>query len=115
MNIFNFSVFLFFTINVFSQLNIKSENADKSIFKIIGFDFGDQSISQGSGFFINSNGYGITNYHVLENIDSAYIVTNDGKQYSIKKIIDWRVNRFYFFFINYIVKFILAGSNIIKI
>jgi hypothetical protein len=91
MNILNFSVFLFFTINVFSQLNLKSENADKSIFKIIGFDFGDQSISQGSGFFINSNGYGITNYHVLENIDSAYIVTNDGKQYSIKKIIDYSV------------------------
>jgi tetratricopeptide (TPR) repeat protein len=81
--------FLMFSINCFAQQSNFYKLADKSIFKIIAFDYSDQSISQGSGFFINSSGIGITNLHVLENVDSAYIVTNDGAKYGIVKILDF--------------------------
>lgn len=40
------------------------------------------TLSQGSGFFINSNGHVVTNYHVLKDADSAIIKTVDNKIYS---------------------------------
>ena len=53
---------------------------DPSIFKIIAYDFSDNSIIQGSGIFISTDGASITNYHVLENADSAFIITFDNKK-----------------------------------
>ena len=74
---------------VFLGQTNKYNLADKSVFKIIAYDFSNQSISQGSGFFISANGIGITNLHVLDNVDSAYIITNSGKEYKITTIIDY--------------------------
>jgi tetratricopeptide (TPR) repeat protein len=45
------------------------------------------SLCQGSGFFINSHGYVVTNYHVLKDADSALIKTIDNKYYSVTGII----------------------------
>ena len=86
-------VFLLISLSCFGQQSNYYKIADKSIFKIIAYDYSDQSISQGSGFFITSSGIGITNLHVLDNVDSAYIVTNDGKKYGISKIIDFLSNQ----------------------
>jgi len=44
--------------------------------------------SQGSGFFINPDGIGITNYHVLKGYKKALIQTSDGKTYQIAKILE---------------------------
>ena len=52
----------------------------------------DNSISQGSGFFISTDGVGITNYHVLDGANNAYILTSDGKKYNISNIIDYDAN-----------------------
>ncbi|MGB6538150.1 MAG: Do family serine endopeptidase [Xanthobacteraceae bacterium] len=41
---------------------------------------------QGSGFFISSDGYAVTNNHVVENAESVKVTTDDGKKYSAKVI-----------------------------
>jgi len=38
----------------------------------------------GSGFFISTDGYLITNYHVVANMDKITVKTNDGKTHSAK-------------------------------
>ncbi|GAI74434.1 unnamed protein product, partial [marine sediment metagenome] len=45
------------------------------------------TLSQGSGFFINPEGYIVTNYHVLKGADSAIIKTVDNKVYVVKGVI----------------------------
>ena len=60
-----------------------------SVFKIITNDYSDNTLSQGSGFFITSNGVGISNYHVFENSDIAYIIDYKNNKYKIDKIIDY--------------------------
>ena len=52
----------------------------------------DNGISQGSGFFISTDGVGITNYHVLDGANSAYILTGDGKKFDISNIVDYDTN-----------------------
>jgi len=41
---------------------------------------------QGSGFFISSDGYAVTNNHVVQNADNVQVTTDDGKTYSAKVI-----------------------------
>lgn len=40
----------------------------------------------GSGFFISSDGYAVTNNHVVDHADSVQITTDDGKTYTAKVI-----------------------------
>lgn len=49
----------------------------------------DDGISQGSGFFISTEGIGVTNYHVLDGANTARIVTRGGKEYAIARILDY--------------------------
>ena len=69
-----------------SSLVKKVEN---SVFIIYTFNKDNQPISQGSGFFINSTGIGVTNYHVLSGCSSAIIKTKSGKKIKIKSILDF--------------------------
>ncbi len=41
----------------------------------------------GSGFFINEEGVGLTNYHVLGSAKAAFLRTIDGSEYEIKQVI----------------------------
>jgi len=53
-----------------------------------GFDsYEYNTLSQGSGFFINSRGDIITNYHVCNGADSAIIKTFDEKIFTVKGVI----------------------------
>jgi S1-C subfamily serine protease len=41
---------------------------------------------EGSGFIVDSSGYVVTNYHVIEGITSAGIFTYDSRSYSVRRI-----------------------------
>jgi len=41
---------------------------------------------QGSGFFISSDGYAVTNNHVVQNAENVQVTTDDGKTYKAKVI-----------------------------
>jgi serine protease Do len=41
---------------------------------------------QGSGFFITSDGYAVTNNHVVENADNVQVTADDGKTFTAKVI-----------------------------
>jgi serine protease Do len=41
---------------------------------------------QGSGFFISSDGYAVTNNHVVDKADAVEVTTDDGKTYTAKVI-----------------------------
>lgn len=56
--------------------NIKSNNAPKS--SATPAKFG------GSGFAISSNGYILTNYHVIKGADSLYVQNNKGVSFKVK-------------------------------
>jgi tetratricopeptide (TPR) repeat protein len=67
-----------------SQLVIQSKPA---IFSITCYDKSDIPFSYGTGFFIDSEGTGLTNYHVLEGASYAIVKTLDGNHYRIDQII----------------------------
>ena len=45
-----------------------------------------EMMGQGSGFFISSDGYAVTNNHVVEGADKVEVTTDDGKTYTAKVI-----------------------------
>lgn len=61
--------------------------AEPSVFVVRTYDRNGKGIGQGTGFFIESNGIGVSNYHVFEGGKSWKISTFDGRQYQVEKII----------------------------
>src|SRR4029077_18144216 len=45
-----------------------------------------QMLGQGSGFFISSDGYAVTNNHVVDGADKFEVTTDAGKTYTAKVI-----------------------------
>ena len=56
-------------------------------FIIYTYDEYGMPSGSGSGFFIESNGIGLTNFHVLNGAAKALIMTPDSEKYEIEKII----------------------------
>jgi hypothetical protein len=54
------------------------EKYNKSVFKIFVVDKKNELYGTGTGFLIGNKGYAVTNYHVLENANSAYIELING-------------------------------------
>ncbi len=50
------------------------------------FGMGPNVDGQGTGFFINADGYAITNFHVIENATSIEVVTDDNKTYPARVV-----------------------------
>jgi serine protease Do len=59
---------------------------EKGVFQVYALNQ-DGSGSTGSGFFINSSGVGVTNYHVLDGHEYYEIKTSDGNYYEIVDIL----------------------------
>lgn len=64
-----------------------------AVFYIEIYDAYNRAAGSGSGFFINSNGMAITNYHVIQGASSATITTTDDKQYTVEGIYDYDAAR----------------------
>ncbi|MBK6485027.1 MAG: trypsin-like peptidase domain-containing protein [Chitinophagaceae bacterium] len=86
------TLFLLTAVSVISlgQVSFKDLIAtnEKAVFSVFTYDdFGVPSGS-GTGFFISSNGTGITNFHVLKGASTAIIKLNDKTTYKITQILE---------------------------
>jgi hypothetical protein len=68
----------------FSDLVKESQQA---VVTVIGYDENNKAIKFGTGFFIDTEGHLITNYHVLTDISSANVKAYNSKVYPIKGIV----------------------------
>ena len=55
--------------------------------KIYVFDQAGNAVAQGSGFFFQSYGHLITNYHVLGKAAMARVRTPDGREFNVKSVV----------------------------
>ena len=62
-------------------------DTESATFIIYTYDEYGAPLGSGSGFFIDSDGTGITNYHVLDGAVKAMLKTSDGKEYEIDKVL----------------------------
>ena len=92
-----FSILLYLVSCQTSLKDIISE-AEEATFIIYTYDEFGSPAGSGSGFFINTDGTGITNYHVLDGSVKAVIKTANEKEYEIDSIIasdkDWDIIKF---------------------
>jgi tetratricopeptide (TPR) repeat protein len=58
-----------------------------AVVTVVAYDVNRKISNLGSGFFINNNGYLITNYHVLKGSYAADVKTYDGKAYPIELVV----------------------------
>ena len=74
------------------------ENAENATFVIYTFDEHGSPAGSGSGFFIDKDGIGITNYHVLDKSMKAVIKLKNGQEYEIDKVLasdkKWDIAKF---------------------
>lgn len=74
------------------------EKAEMATFIIYTFDEYGSPAGSGSGFFIDDQGTGLTNYHVLNGSQKAIIRLKDGKEYEIDQVLasdkKWDVAKF---------------------
>lgn len=68
------------------------QRIENSVFTVFATDQNGNVFSQGSGFFINSNGVSITNFHVLEGAQGGFVEKKNGERLEITRIIDYDVN-----------------------
>jgi serine protease Do len=88
----------------------KLENAENAVFSVICYNNYGNQVAFGSGFFINSDGVGISNYHVFENGYSWTILTKDEQELSVEKIL--AKNEDFDFIIFQVEKTLKANSSL---
>ena len=81
--------FICMIIFVSCKPNLKEivNETEKATFIIYAYDEYGSPQGTGSGFFINSEGTGITNYHVLDGAVKAILKTSDEKEYEINQVL----------------------------
>lgn len=65
------------------------ENTKNSVFYLEVYDKNGEAVSGGSGVFLTKSGVAVTNYHVIEGGQSAYIRTYDGTVYPVRGVYDY--------------------------
>lgn len=64
-------------------------NASKGVTMIITYNDKGETIGQGSGFFIDSNGTLVTNLHVLQDAESGIVKLNTGAFFEISEFLGY--------------------------
>jgi FKBP-type peptidyl-prolyl cis-trans isomerase len=74
----------------FGQENLPAliKKTESSIVVIATYSKNGKVLGQGTGFFVNQDGDVISNLHVLRGADGAFVKTNDGAVYPIKRVQD---------------------------
>ena len=62
--------------NVDATVGISTKSTSRNM-----FGYTTESAASGSGFIVSTNGYIVTNYHVIEGADSVTVTLNNGKSY----------------------------------
>lgn len=90
MKSLRFTVYLFVLCALFSchkSLQKIVKDTEPATFIIYTYDEFGSPQGIGSGFFIERDGTGVTNWHVLDHSIKAVIKTNEGKQYEIDTVL----------------------------
>ena len=64
------------------------DKCSPAVFYIKIYDIKDTAIKTGSGFFIDSSGMAVTNFHVISGAARAVITTYDGQEYEVSGVYD---------------------------
>lgn len=91
-----FLISLLFSINCNSQdtnLTKLFSNLSPSVFLIETFDEQNEPIASGTGFFIESTGICLSNYHVFMDAKKAIIKTHDNRTYEINNVLAYDSKR----------------------
>lgn len=64
------------------------EYAEQCVFLVLGRNDKGRTVSQGTGFFIEENGLGVSNHHVFEGGVEWMIRTKNGRRYKVTEIIE---------------------------
>jgi tetratricopeptide (TPR) repeat protein len=84
-------LFVFFLLDAlsFGQENLPAviKKVQPSVVSILIVNEGGKVSGQGSGFFVNAGGDLITSRHVLEGANRASIITSEGKEFPVQKVI----------------------------
>ncbi len=70
-----------------------AEKVKDGVFYIELYNKAGQAVASGSGFFINSDGTAVTNYHVIEDAANAKVYTTDGKSYTVSAVLGYDKDR----------------------
>ena len=77
---------IWFSNALLGQLSEIVKKTERAVFAIYTYDEFGVPNGMGTGFFIDSKGTGITNYHVLDGASKAFIKLSDKTIYEIKDI-----------------------------
>ncbi|MDD7632373.1 MAG: trypsin-like peptidase domain-containing protein [Parabacteroides sp.] len=69
------------------SLKVIIQESEDATFTVYTYDDFGSPKGSGSGFFINENGIGITNYHVLDGAVKATLKASNGNEYVINRVL----------------------------
>ena len=79
---------LFISINLVAQVpEALISKVSPAIFKVTAYDASNTELQSGTGFFINSSGTALTNYHLMAGASKVKVHTTDGKVYLVNMIL----------------------------
>jgi hypothetical protein len=72
------------TVQTNNQTGLDLKKVSRAIASVLVTTSDGKTVNQGSGFFIDSTGRLVTNYHVIEDASSAVVKTTDGGFYEVR-------------------------------